>query len=104
MTIFPDSRGQAVVIDYREKAPAAATPEMLAKRDRFFAYKTVGVPGTLVAGLTMAHQKYGKPSLAARAPDLAIKLRKAASTVDAALARSLNGVLRTAARRVPELR
>ena len=58
MVIYPH-QGDPMVVDYREKAPGAATPTMLQKRDANFAYKTVGVPGT-VAGLMLAHQKYGK--------------------------------------------
>ncbi len=91
MMIYPKG-GHPIVVDYREKAPAAATPQMLEKRDRFFAYKTVGVPGT-VAGLTMAHQKFGKLRWQhILAP--AIKLAESGFAVDAALARSLNGVIR----------
>jgi gamma-glutamyltranspeptidase/glutathione hydrolase len=91
MMIYP-KRGHPIVVDYREKAPAAARPQMLEKRDRFFAYKTVGVPGT-VAGLTLAHQKYGKLRWQhILAP--AIKLAEVGFLVDAALARSLNGVIR----------
>ncbi|CAN5340511.1 gamma-glutamyltransferase [soil metagenome] len=93
MVIYPSQgEGAPMVVDYRETAPAAATPEMLARRDKFFAYKTVGVPGS-VAGLALAHQKYGKLRwkhiLAS-----AVKLAKQGFVVDAALARSLNGAIR----------
>lgn len=57
-------------IDFREKAPAAATENMYldAKRDiipnaSLVGYKAAGVPGS-VAGLVYAEKKYGKLSLA----------------------------------------
>ena len=60
---FPD--GRATTIDFREMAPAAATPDMFT--DSTGAYSSrihhnadaVGVPGT-VAGFALAHSKYGK--------------------------------------------
>jgi gamma-glutamyltranspeptidase/glutathione hydrolase len=60
---FPD--GDATAIDFREKAPLAAHPEMWLDengeydRDRHHeSYWAVGVPGT-VAGFAYAHAKYG---------------------------------------------
>lgn len=62
--------GTAHFIDYREKAPAAATENMYldAQGDvipnaSLVGYKAVGVPGS-VAGLAYAQKKYGKLSLA----------------------------------------
>jgi gamma-glutamyltranspeptidase/glutathione hydrolase len=57
--------GEDVAIDYRETAPAAATPTMFLgangepdpKKSRDSAL-AIGVPGT-VAGLALAHEKYG---------------------------------------------
>jgi gamma-glutamyltranspeptidase/glutathione hydrolase len=84
MVIHLDKEKRDIAIDYRETAPAAATPTMFLdangepdvekSRDSALA---VGVPGT-VAGLALAHQKYGsgKLSLAellAPAIDLASK-------------------------------
>src|ERR1700758_4419692 len=62
--------GQAHFIDYREKAPAAATADMyldaqgnLIKNASLVGYKAIGVPGS-VAGLAYAQKTYGKLPLA----------------------------------------
>ncbi len=75
---FPD--GRATAIDFREKAPLAAHPEMFLDEDGEYSrtihhnsYIAVGVPGT-VAGFAKAHASYGsKPweELIAPAVDLA---------------------------------
>lgn len=61
---FPD--GRATTIDFREKAPAAATPTMFtdstgaySSRIHHNSHRSVGVPGT-VGGFVLAHRKYGK--------------------------------------------
>jgi gamma-glutamyltranspeptidase/glutathione hydrolase len=61
--------GKAHFIDYREKAPAAATADMyLDKQGNViegaseYGYKAIGVPGS-VAGMVYAEQKYGKLGL-----------------------------------------
>lgn len=61
---FPD--GRATTIDFREKAPGAATPLMFTDSAGSYSrtlhhnsWRSVGVPGT-VAGFALAHGKYGK--------------------------------------------
>lgn len=64
--VFRDSSGMATTIDFREKAPLAATPQMfldsagrLIPASNHYGAKSIGVPGT-VAGLWLAHQNYGR--------------------------------------------
>jgi gamma-glutamyltranspeptidase/glutathione hydrolase len=64
------SDGTAHFIDFREKAPAAATADMyldaqgnVIPNASLVGYKAAGVPGS-VAGLAYAQKKYGKLSLA----------------------------------------
>jgi len=63
------STGETHFVDFREKAPAAATENMyldaqgnVIKDLSVVGYKSVGVPGS-VAGLAYAERKYGKLSL-----------------------------------------
>src|SRR5215471_7193 len=63
------SDGQVRFIDFREKAPAAATENMyldaqgnVIPNASMIGYKAIGVPGS-VAGLAFAERKYGKLSL-----------------------------------------
>ena len=61
--------GKAHFLDYREKAPAAAKPDMyldaqgnVIEGASEIGYKAIGVPGS-VAGMVYAEQKYGKLTL-----------------------------------------
>jgi gamma-glutamyltranspeptidase/glutathione hydrolase len=45
--------------EFRETAPAAATPDMFSKGYDPYGHKVVGVPGT-VRGLELAHKRFGK--------------------------------------------
>jgi gamma-glutamyltranspeptidase/glutathione hydrolase len=57
--------GRTTFIDFREKAPAAATHDMylnasgVPTRDSVVGWRSVGVPGT-VRGLALANKKYGR--------------------------------------------
>ncbi|MGL4549929.1 MAG: gamma-glutamyltransferase [Gemmataceae bacterium] len=85
------AKGDPVVFDYREKAPAAATKTLFAKGIET-PYHTVGVPGS-VAGMYAAHKRFGKlPWKDLVAP--AVRLADEGVAVDAALAGSLNAGLR----------
>jgi gamma-glutamyltranspeptidase / glutathione hydrolase len=89
--------GGAAVYDFREQAPAAATPTMFLKDGRYSAELhhdsplAVGVPGT-VGGLHMAWTDYGRM----RWRELllpAVSLAREGFVVSDGLARSLRGVL-----------
>src|SRR5215475_5294224 len=61
--------GKTHFLDYREKAPAAASRDMyldaqsnVIEGASEYGYKAIGVPGS-VAGLVYAEQKYGKLTL-----------------------------------------
>jgi gamma-glutamyltranspeptidase/glutathione hydrolase len=89
---FPD--GRATTIDFRERAPAAATPTMFtdstgaySARIHHGSHKAVGVPGT-VAGFDLAHQKYGKVSWA-KLVDPAARMADTGFMVPVGLAASL---------------
>ena len=92
---FPD--GRATTLDFREKAPAAAKPDMfLDERGAYSArvhhntHVSVGVPGT-VAGFALAHRKYGSREWRTLV-EPAVRLASDGFEVPAGLAASLRGV------------
>ncbi len=94
MLVHLAKEDQTLAIDYREKAPLAATRDMFLdatgevepEKSRY-SYLSVGVPGT-VAGLVMALEKYGTISLE-RALQPAIALAEQGFPVTEDLHRSL---------------
>jgi gamma-glutamyltranspeptidase / glutathione hydrolase len=91
MVIHPAGKGEPVVIEYRETAPAAATRTMFPKNAGLYGPRVVGVPGTL-RGLELAHKRFGKlPWKTLVMP--AVHLAEKGFILDAAVARSLNSVL-----------
>jgi len=69
MLVSSEKTGEVQAIDYREKAPSAASRDMFLGEDgevdnerSRFSHKSAGVPGT-VAGLALALEKYGTISL-----------------------------------------
>jgi gamma-glutamyltranspeptidase / glutathione hydrolase len=94
---FPD--GRATAIDFREKAPLRAHPEMFidpatgeySSRIHHNSHIAVGVPGT-VAGFDYAHRQYGTGEWS-RLVTPAVGLARNGITMTPTLARSLRGVL-----------
>jgi gamma-glutamyltranspeptidase/glutathione hydrolase len=86
--------GKTTFLDFREKAPAAARPDMyLDKQGNYVrdsslvGYRAIGVPGS-VAGLAEAQCRFGKLSLR-QVMDPAIRLAEEGFPVNASLAESL---------------
>lgn len=87
--------GQAITIDYREKAPLGSTPEMYLNKNGEIergltasGYLAPGVPGT-VRGLETAHRKFGKlPWATVVMP--AVKLAEDGFVLSDSLAKGLN--------------
>lgn len=70
MVVHDAKTGQTAALDFREKAPAAATETMyqdeqgeIIPRKSWYTHQAIGVPGT-VAGLTTALEKWGTMQLA----------------------------------------
>ncbi len=96
--IIRTPEGEATAIDFREKAPLAAHPEMFLDEEgeysaeiRHRSHVSVGVPGT-VAGFALAHDRYGTGDWA-RLVEPAVELARDGFPVMPGLARSLAGVL-----------
>ncbi len=90
--------GKTTTIDFREKAPAAATGAMFTEANGEYSatkhhrsHLSVGVPGT-VAGFALAHKKYGGSSWK-QLVDPAVKLADDGFEVPAGLAASLSGFI-----------
>jgi gamma-glutamyltranspeptidase / glutathione hydrolase len=96
--VYRPATGDAVAYDFREMAPAKASPTMFLKDGKYSAelhhnsYLAVGVPGT-VAGLHMAWKDQGKLPWK-RLVDPAIALARDGFMVTEALARSLKNAQR----------
>src|SRR5436190_23437727 len=89
MVVYPGGGAEAVVIEYRETAPAAATKTMFGPDDSWYSHKVVGVPGT-VRGMALAHKRFGKlPWRDVVMP--AVRLADEGFLLDANLASSLSG-------------
>jgi len=98
---FPD--GRTTAIDFREKAPLAAHPEMFLDERGQYSYQkhhnshiAVGVPGT-VAGFALAHERYGSIEWR-QLVEPSVRLARDGFHVMPGLARSLENVLPALAR------
>ena len=97
---FPD--GRTTALDFREKAPLAAHPEMFLdengeySRERHHnSHLAVGVPGT-VAGFSLAHQEYGTGDWS-RLVEPAVGLAAEGFVLSDALAGSMENAVRSMA-------
>jgi gamma-glutamyltranspeptidase / glutathione hydrolase len=96
--VYRPAAGEPVVYDFREMAPAKASPEMFLKDGKYDSvihhdgYVAVGVPGT-VAGLHMAWKEHGKLPWR-RLVEPAIALARDGIVLSEGLARSMARVLR----------
>ena len=95
--VYRPAKGEPVAYDFREMAPAKASPTMFMKDGKYSSelhhnsYLSVGVPGT-VAGLHMAWKEQGKLPWK-RLVDPAVALARDGFMVTEGLARSLKNVL-----------
>ena len=97
-----DQPAEPVCIEYRETCPAALKRDSFVNERRQEGHHTIGVPGT-VAGLALAHEKYGKLKWAqVVAP--AIRLAHEGFLIDAALASALNRMVGPPTANFPEFR
>src|SRR5690349_19605678 len=97
--VYRPASGEPVTYDFREKAPAKASPTMWMKDGQYSAelhhnsHMAVGVPGT-VAGLHLAWKEHGKLPWK-RLVDPAVALARDGFTISENLARSLKSVQRS---------
>ncbi|HEY5316293.1 MAG TPA: gamma-glutamyltransferase, partial [Pirellulales bacterium] len=94
LLVYPGDQREPAVFDLREQAPAAATPDMLARSEDRTAHRLVGVPGT-VRGLALAHQRFGSLKWH-QLVEPAARLAKDGFRLDAASAQSLSKLVRRA--------
>jgi gamma-glutamyltranspeptidase / glutathione hydrolase len=100
--VFRPAAGSPEAYDFREMAPAKATPTMFLKDGVYSAdlhhdsYLSVGVPGT-VAGLHLAWTEHGRLPWK-RLVEPAVALARDGFRVTEGLARSLGGVLKSMSR------
>jgi gamma-glutamyltranspeptidase/glutathione hydrolase len=94
MLVHPaPGKGAPTVFDYRETAPAAATPAMFRQNESQYRPHSVAVPGTL-RGMALAHKRFGAlPWKQLLEP--AIALASTGFSVDPYFADLLNDVLTT---------
>jgi gamma-glutamyltranspeptidase/glutathione hydrolase len=96
--VYRPAKGEPVAYDFREMAPAKASPTMFLTDGKYSAevhhnsHLAVGVPGT-VAGLHMAWKEQGKLPWK-RLVEPAVALARDGFTVTEGLARSLKGAMR----------
>jgi gamma-glutamyltranspeptidase/glutathione hydrolase len=97
--VYRPAKGEPVAYDFREMAPAKASPTMFLKDGKYSAevhhnsHLAVGVPGT-VAGLHLAWKEQGKLPWK-RLVDPAVALARDGFPVTEGLARSLMNAMRT---------
>ncbi len=92
LLLHPGGGGPPTFVDYREKAPLAATRDMYVKGGSRKSHRYVGVPGT-VRGLALAHERFGTlpwPTLV----EPAVVLAREGFTMHGGLASSLNATLK----------
>jgi len=96
--VYRPAKGEPVAYDFREVAPAQASPTMFLKDSKYSAelhhnsYLAVGVPGT-VAGLHLAWKEQGKLPWK-RLVDPAVALARDGFVVTEGLSRSLKNAMR----------
>ena len=95
--VLRPGKGEAVTYDFRETAPARASPTMFLRDGKYDfdlhhnSHLSVGVPGT-VAGLHMAWREHGSLPWT-RLVEPAVRLARDGFPVSVGLARSLAGIL-----------
>lgn len=89
-----EGQGEPMVVDYRERAPAAAHATMFSRTDSQYAHRAVAIPGTM-RGLELAHRRWGRLAWAALVAP-AVALARDGFAIDDNLATKTNEVFTTA--------